>query len=173
MAALTVLVAMSSGQAGARIVYALINERYARAKKSKVGKPVVLDEKAFRVTLTRLRNEGLVTNDVRGMWSITKQGRVMAARAVAVLQGRPAPALPKNPQEKIVIVFDIPEKRRYERTLFRFELLALEFVPLQKSVWIGCGPLPPDFIIYLKDHDLLRCVHIFSVNKKGTISLAM
>ena len=173
MTALTVLVAMSSGKAGARIIYALVNERYARAKKLKAGRHARVDEVAFRVTLSRLRNEGLVKNDLRGIWGITRRGRVMAARVVAALRGRDASATPKNPEERIIIVFDIPEKRSNERKLLRFELLALEFSPLQKSVWIGCGPIPADFIAYLRDHNLLRCVHIFSISKKGTTSFTI
>lgn len=114
-----------------------------------------------------------MTNEARGIWGITKQGKEMAVKAVTALRKREALMMPKNPQEKIVIVFDIPEKRRNERMLLRFEFLALEFKRLQQSVWIGCGPLPADFITYLKDHDLLSCVHIFSVNKKGTISFAV
>ena len=97
----------------------------------------------------------------------------MALAATAAFKRHEAYAMPKNPKEKIVIVFDIPEKRRNERMLFRFELRVLEFVPLQKSVWMGNGPLPADFIAYIRDHNLLRCVHIFSVNKKGTMSVAV
>ena len=93
----------------------------------------------------------------------------MAHATAVVFKRNNAYAMPKNPKENIVIVFDIPEKRQQERALFRFELRALAFVPLQKSVWIGNGPLPTDFITYMKDHNLLSCVHIFSINKKGTM----
>lgn len=173
MVALGILAAMTSGKAGAQIVYGLVNEYYGRAEKDKKRKTDTVDMKVFRVVLTRLRHEGLVTNDARGIWGITKEGKQMAVKAIAFLRKRDSAIAAKNPQEKIVIVFDVPEKRRHERTLLRFELLALEFRRLQQSVWIGCGPLPADFIEYLKDHDLLSCVHVFSVNKKGTISFAV
>lgn len=171
--ALGILAAMTSGKAGARIVCGLVNEYYSRGGKFKKRRANPVDEKAFRVVLTRLRHEGLVTNEARGIWGITKQGKEIVIRAVAALRKRETSIALRNPQEKIVIVFDIPEKRRNERMLLRFELLALEFKRLQQSVWIGCGPLPADFIAYLKDHDLLSCVHVFSVNKKGTISFAV
>lgn len=173
MVALGVLAAMTSGKAGARIVCGLVNEYYTRAGKAKKRRTNPVDEKAFRVVLTRLRHEGLVTNEARGIWSITKQGKEIAMRAVTALRKREDLQMPKNKEEKIVIVFDIPEQRRNERMLLRFELLALEFKRLQQSVWMGYGPLPADFITYLKDHDLLSCVHVFSVNKKGTVSFTV
>ncbi len=171
--ALGVLAAMTSGKAGAQIVYGLVNEYYGRWDKSKNKTRSNINEKVFRVVLSRLRNDGLVAKNKKGLWGITRQGRNFAFLAREFLKKRESYAAPKNPEEKIVIVFDIPEKRRHERNGLRFELLALEFNQLQKSVWIGCGPLPADFITYLKDHDLFPCVHIFSVNKQGTISFTV
>ena len=124
---LGVLAAMTSGKAGAQMVYGLVNEYYGRKSASKKARSTPVDEKAFRVVLTRLRHEGLVENNARGIWNITKQGKKMAVSVITALRKKEGCAVSKNPEDRIVIVFDIPEKRRHERNLFRFELLALEF----------------------------------------------
>lgn len=171
--ALTVLAAMTSGKVGAKIVHALIREYYGRKSTNQNGEITDVDEKSFRAVLGRLHRDGLVIKDEKGLWGITKKGKNISVAFSIFLRRRKAATTPRDPKKKIVIVFDIPEKRRYERDMLRFELLALEFSQLQKSVWIGCGPLPADFIEYLKDHRLLPHVHVFSVNKKGTTSFAV
>ena len=69
-----------------------------------------------------------------------------------------------------IVIFDIPEKERDKRTLVRAELRALEFKPLQKSVWIGNTGLPKTCISYFSTIEVLPYIHIFSINKSGTLT---
>ena len=68
-----------------------------------------------------------------------------------------------------IIAFDIPERYRKKRDWLRVSLIAMEFLFLQKSVWFGKGSVDEDFFHALRERELLECIHIFSVSKKGTI----
>lgn len=67
-----------------------------------------------------------------------------------------------------LVTFDVPEKEYKKRDWLRAELLAFEFKPLQKSVYIGNRPLPEEFIKDLEVRQLGNCVHILSIEKEGT-----
>jgi hypothetical protein len=45
----------------------------------------------------------------------------------------------------------------------------LKFEQLQKSVWIGKTEIPDAFIKDLGERDILECVHIFEVRRRGTL----
>ena len=69
----------------------------------------------------------------------------------------------------MVIVFDIPELRRKQRNWLRAELVALDFIPLQKSVWLGPAPLPKEFIKYLSETNLLQYLKFFKAAEEDII----
>ena len=71
----------------------------------------------------------------------------------------------------MIVIFDIPERERRKRNQLRRELVYLGFKKLQQSVWIGQTQIPEEFIKELKEKDILPYIHIFSVEKKGTVML--
>ncbi|MEJ0001768.1 MAG: CRISPR-associated endonuclease Cas2 [bacterium] len=56
------------------------------------------------------------------------------------------PDAPRN----LLLMYDIPHARKKDRDWFRRQLKALGFIMIQKSVWVGPGPLPKDFHDYVK-----------------------
>ena len=69
----------------------------------------------------------------------------------------------------VIVAFDIPEIQKKKRVWLRENLRALDLIMLQKSVWAGNVILPKAFIKEIRNQELLNYVHIFSVNRKGTI----
>ena len=127
---------------------------------------------SFRNALSRLRADGLVEREGWGMWKITAKGK----EHVGAFMGHASRyeeygdhALKKDAEANTVVIFDVPEIMAPQRARLRFELFALGFTMVQKSVWIGCGPLPASFIRYLRDTELISHVRIFSIKGSGTL----
>ena len=68
-----------------------------------------------------------------------------------------------------IVVFDVPERERRKRDVLRFELISSGFEQLQKSVWIADRPVTEEFIALLDNLRLRNHVHIFTVQKHGTL----
>ena len=68
-----------------------------------------------------------------------------------------------------MIIFDIPEKQRAKRQALRLELAAAGYRQLQKSVWYGERPLPPEILELVDVLGIGSFVHIFSVRERGTL----
>ena len=126
------------------------------------------NEKTFRATLSRLKKQGFLTQESRGAWRITKQGERLTATLARYIGYETWKR--KKTDARVLVIFDIPELQRKKRDRLRIELLSLDFKPLQKSAWIGKGPLPHAFLEYLRELNLLSHVHILAVQKPGTIS---
>ena len=104
-----------------------------------------------------------------GFWRITKKGRALKQsydeRRKAYAHVRECSAAHKD----TIIIFDVPEIRRTLRDYLRAELTMLGYEQLQKSVWIGGGPLPEAFMEFVREKKLADDMHIFTIAKKGTI----
>ena len=127
-----------------------------------------LKEQTLRTTLFRLKKRGLVKNET-AIWIITKKGK-------KYLKNKLISKIPhfkhfkiKSEKRNMVIVFDIPELRRKQRNWLRAELVALDFIPLQKSVWLGPAPLPKEFIKYLSETNLLQYLKFFKAAEEDII----
>ena len=126
----------------------------------------------FSGILSRLQSRGLVErhgSKQYARWRITPTGQALLRSEQAQERDR-RPTSPDGIQR--IVIFDIPEKERRKRTAIRQELVAADFQPLQKSVWLGLRPLPKNFIELVDALDLSSCIHIFSVREKGTIGAA-
>lgn len=69
-----------------------------------------------------------------------------------------------------IIIFDIPEILKHYRVWLRQVLLNFGYRKLQKSVWIGDAVLPDEFIKTLKQKKLLDYIHIFAIQRKGSLT---
>ncbi len=120
--------------------------------------------------LCRLKKEGLVQSKGqrnRTKWFITGKGRLHLKKQISKTYNRSL-KLPEPDGIRRLVTFDVPEKEYKKRDWLRAELLAFEFKPLQKSVYIGNRPLPEEFIKDLEVRQLGNCVHILSIEKEGT-----
>lgn len=134
------------------------------------------EEKRFYMLLAKLRKEGMIEKHslgIKNAWKLTKRG---IEKIIRYAQLKPKyPVLPKKKytkkkiNDKILIIFDIPEKWRGQRAWLRHQLNTLGFTKLQQSVWIGTYAVPSDFIHDLKEINLLKYIHIFKISKSGSI----
>ncbi len=65
-------------------------------------------------------------------------------------------------KKKILVLFDIPEKKRKTRDWLRLQLKVWDFKIIQKSVWIGHGPLPKEFHERLDELGIKNNVKVFT-----------
>ena len=164
MVALVVLIVLVNGAGSAGILTGFIKDYYR--KKRKKDRAESLRPEYCRTVMGRLVKDGLVVRKGLG-WKITEKGkacvRAFTRKTAQVKQVHPAEA-------DTIVMFDIPEKLGGCRKALRFELVSRGFFLLQKSVWLGAGPLDADFLDFVAERSIERCVHIFSIHKRGTIS---
>ncbi|PIV64901.1 MAG: hypothetical protein COS09_02420 [Candidatus Nealsonbacteria bacterium CG01_land_8_20_14_3_00_12] len=127
-----------------------------------------LKEQTLRSTLSRLKKRGLIENKT-GVWNITDNGRKFLKNKLISKIPHFEHLKTKNKKKEMVIVFDIPEIRRRQRNWLRMELVALGFILLQKSVWIGPAPLPKEFIEYLNETNLLQYLKFFKAVQEDIV----
>ena len=127
----------------------------------------------FQVAIHKLQKQGLIKKEKIGermRLVITALGRKKQEH-LERYGGMPAVGKYKGEKsaETMLVIFDVPEKERYKRVWLRMALIALGFHKVQKSVWMGAVRLPKDFIYDIEKLDLAEHIHIFSVNKTGTL----
>ena len=131
------------------------------------------EQQRFYNTLSYLRRDGLIAKNEGGMWQITKNGRKKLLEIIEMRKTRIAKSssryLKKPCENYNLVIFDIPEDVKVKRDWLREVLINLGFKMLQKSVWIGRVVVPREFIKDLSELKILNYVHIFSVEKEGTI----
>ena len=64
-----------------------------------------------------------------------------------------------------MIIFDIPEKKRYLRSLLREKLLLLEYKILQKSIWICPYDVSKETEFILRKHSIDPYVKLFLIEE--------
>ena len=116
-----------------------------------------LKENSARIILWRLEKKGLVAKKQK-YYQLTNLGLKVVKKIQKVIEQ------PWDGKWRIVM-FDIPEKRRTERNWLRFQLVAFDYKPLQKSVFIGQKPLDEDFYKELLNRDLNRWVRLITVGE--------
>jgi len=119
------------------------------------------------VTLSRLKKRGLVRND-KGAWYLTKLG-VTRLRERLRVPPRFHGAASSKQQKNMIVMFDIPERKRRARAWLRFALMDLGFTLLQKSVWFGPAPLPKEFVVSLRDVGILPYVKFFKAQEADVV----
>jgi len=129
------------------------------------------EKNRFHKFLYKLKRDGLIDSDTKGKIKLTEKGKLVLKklRGQTNLLSTMSYAVETSPLWYVVI-FDIPENARQKRAWLRAALRSLEFEMIQKSVWVGNTRLPADFLNDLSKLKLVDCVHIFSINKPGSIS---
>ena len=119
------------------------------------------EKKIIRINISRLKKQGLITEDKGSKFRLTVKGEEM----IAYIKDRHS-ILEKPWDGKIrIVTFDIPEEEKHLREWFRTELGLLLFKQLQKSVYIGKYPIPDDLYQDIIKNNLFNDVHIFTINK--------
>lgn len=167
----------TKGSYGALWRSAYRGERSIRFKRDWAG--AYRDRKRFLSTLSRLKREGLVVpaNKQYGLgrlWRLTHRGR----KKIAAFKAKRSDVFSAAHIQRytvsrsgitVLVVFDIPEKEKRKRRWLRESLKWLQFTMLQRSVWLGRGSLPEEFLRDIRALKLQECVHILSISKSGTI----
>lgn len=163
---LLIMVSMINGKTGAKIVSGLLKEFYHQRKNKKLADS--FNNVKIGVMFSRLARDGLVEREKRGLWKITERGRVFIKKYLA--REEEGGKIDRSRAPDLMLVFDVPEKRKKWRNWLRGELCFLGFKKVQKSVWLGWSPLPEYLLNELARARLVDCVQIFSVVKRGTLS---
>lgn len=147
------------------------NYAYTRIWRPLLGleKSKSISRRTFSAMMSRLVRQGLIERTTKqrdAAWSLTQTGK----KRLIHYGLRHTIDTPKKDGIARLVIFDIPERERQKRVAIRVELAGLNFMQLQKSVWIGYSPLPQSFISLIDELNLTGRVHIFSVAKLGTIS---
>jgi len=126
-------------------------------------------QKTLRVTLSRLKQRGLLENK-NGKWEITNLGSNYLDKIRKRLKlPKHTPKQHFGKPKKMIIVFDIPEDQKNKRRWLRIELFNLDFIMLQKSVWLGPTPLSKEFIKSLNDLKLLPYLKFFKASETDIV----
>ena len=159
--------ALLNGPAMAKVICNVVKKELVNRDKNSAKR--AFREDTFRTMLTRLKKQGLVENPSRGIWRLTKKGSALHATVSEKYSAYGAFLAEHGNKRDTIIIFDVSEKKSAVRNYLRGELESLGYELLQKSVWIGGSPLPEIFLSYLKNADLLSSVHIFTIEKRGTM----
>ena len=123
-------------------------------------------KRSIYTTLSRLRG-GKYVSQINGVWKITELGKKYIERKKNPLKRFDSP-FNKNSPQNLLLTFDIPEPKKYERDWFRSQLKKFNYKLIQRSVWVGPSPLPKEFVEYLKQIKLTRFIKTFKLSKSYT-----
>ncbi len=140
----------SAGTRSTRKYFEILRERsIARRKKTVVQN-----------TLYRLKKNGIVERSEEG-WHLTKRGRDLAEQKERF--GFIASPFKKGEPDRLIVIFDVPEDTRRERDWLREQLRSFGYRMIQRSVWIGPGPLPPAFKKRVDDLKIRTCIKTYKI----------
>lgn len=123
------------------------------------------ERKNFLTIISKLRRQGLVETKLDKL-KLTQAGKQKLRKLIS---GCPYEIIKSD--KLIVVIFDIPEKYKYDRQWLRNILKGMKFKMRQKSVWIGNCKLPATLLRDLKKKSLERYVDIFLAEKVGTLDI--
>lgn len=116
----------------------------------------------FRQNLYRLRKKGIVIDHGETINISKHYALKLKNNHRSIIKN----SLPGN-SEKILVSFDIPETKKKTRDWLRNQLKFWDFKMVQKSLWVGPGPLPQDFNNRLKILGISDDVKVFKTQKKA------
>ena len=146
--------------------------RYKGMPVSALGLPVfsLYKHRSVENAITKLLKKNMIQREGSDRIMVRKLGIVYGESIAVKLKLFDRTSL-SNAKKKLLVLFDIPENRKGEREWFRHQLREFGYKMVQRSVWLGPGPLPKEFIEYCKSIGLKDCVKIFTVTKDIEIIL--
>ena len=118
-----------------------------------------LNRQVFNNNLYRIKEKGILSFDVNKDVIINKN-ILRNYTLFTNIKEKP------KADTKIMVLFDIPERKRKTRTWLRLQLKLWDFEMLQQSVWLGRGPLPKEFTNRLRMLNIQEGVKIFKIRDK-------
>lgn len=133
-------------------------------ERDKIGQE---EKRKFIVLVSKMKKQGLIKNE-NNNWILTNEGTAKLKKLREIFLRK---KVYEKQEENIakIISFDVPENRKKYREWLRSTLKQLGFRMLHKSVWVGNNKLPEEFLLDLKNFNLLNCVEIVGVTKSGTL----
>ncbi len=113
---------------------------------------------AYNQALYRLNKNGTLSISGEGISLLKKESAVVHSEHI-VREKKTGTSI------RILVSFDVPESKRRVRDWLRNQLRDWDFVMVQKSLWIGSGPLPIEFYDHVKLLNIKDTIKIFKVNK--------
>jgi len=129
-----------------------------------------LNKRSVHATINRLEKKNFIKKNNKE-WSITGDGKISLENKGSDIKKffKPEKVIDNREKpKKLIIIFDIPEKRKKYREWLRMELVGFGFILIQKSVWLGPS-LPKEFVEYLDEIGLLKHIRFFSATEKDLI----
>lgn len=149
---LATLLSCRSQRMQRRMLYEIVSARYKN------------NQSSYRNTLSRLQKSGYIRYD--------KETVMLADRKFVT--DHLLPTIHRqhvDTSTQFVIMFDIPERIRGMRYWIRSQLKLWGFTMMQKSVWVGYGPLPDEFVQEIKRHKLQKFVKVMQMKNVHLVKL--
>jgi DNA-binding transcriptional regulator PaaX len=121
--------------------------------------------------ISKLKHQGFIQEIKKEegvKWKISKTGKEKLRKLKEKFINR-SYDFDQTQNNPIIISFDIPEKLRKKRAWLRGVVKNFGFNMVHKSVWVGHGKIPQEFIDDLVGMNLVQFVEIFQISKKGTL----
>lgn len=165
---LLTIAVLFGGQGAAQAILSLSKQYIKKYLKDKY--PHDFDAENFRNILSRLKRDKLVEKAGYGFWKTTKKGENQANFLHKYYKYEEFKNKNRDKRPNTIITFDVPELNRKKRDYLRLELVAMGYIPVQKSVLLGHSPLPKEFLDYIRDLKLSGYIQIFTVKEFGTLA---
>ena len=110
-------------------------------------------------SIYRLKKRGII-QDKNGIFHLAQKGEKFFYNTFRKIKTKPIKTC------RVMIIFDIPERKRKVRSWIRRQIKDWDFKMVQKSVWIGYGPVPEEFTKRLKILKVYDGVKIYDIRKK-------
>jgi hypothetical protein len=120
------------------------------------------EKRAISLAINKLKRLAYVIAEGE-QWKLTEKGKQYYIQKRNSFKQFNSPV--NNGVQNLIFIFDIPEPRKAERDWLRAQLKNLNFKLIQNSVWLGYSPLPKDFVEYLKEIKLNKCIKTFKVSR--------
>lgn len=141
---LAILVSATSRSVERSVLFRRIEARYP------------IHRKSFNTTLHRMKKKNIISSDRDTVRLMRKKGIITTDEFEYIYRT-------EVKEEKVIVIFDIPETHRKHRDWIRAQLKMWNFTMIQKSVWMGHAPIPKKFISRLISWKLDRHVKILNV----------
>ena len=129
-----------------------------------------LNKRSLSTILSRMKKDGLL-KDSPSTLSPTQDGKVLLERmgnGIRTFFNQHKIVDNRAKEKRLIVIFDIPEKKKGYREWLRMELVGFGFNLVQKSVWFG-PTLPKEFLEYLEEIKLLKHIRFFRATEKDLI----
>jgi hypothetical protein len=142
---------------------------YKGARVNAFGVPIFWENKkehpknSFESTISRLKKNGFIEKRAN-TWILTKAGKEYFENKKRLSLKFSSP-FPLNSPRNLLLMFDVPESKKAEREWLRWHLKEFQYFMIQKSVWVGPGPLPKKFKEYVKNTGLNNFIKTFKLAK--------